>query len=89
MTALIKCTDDWLKTLEDGDEVCTVFFDYRKAFDSVPHCPLMIKLRSLGLDDCIIRWLKSYLSNRMQVVVVMVWSLTRSRFCQESHRVLF
>ena len=70
VTALIKCTDDWLKTLEDGGEVCTVFFDYRKAFDSVPHRPLIIKLRSLGLDDCIIRWLKSYLSNRMQVVVV-------------------
>ena len=60
--ALIKCTDDWLKTLEDGGEVCTVFFNYRQAIDSVPHRPLTVKLRSLNLDDCIVRWLKNYLA---------------------------
>lgn len=43
VTALIKCTDDRLKCLEDGN-VCAVFFDYRKAFDSVPHRPLVVKL---------------------------------------------
>ena len=39
MTALIKCIaiDDWFRALEDGHEVCAIFFYYRKAFDSVPH----------------------------------------------------
>ena len=61
VTALIKCTDDWLKYLEGRNDVCAVFFDYCKAFDSVPHRPLMIKLRALGLDDCIINcsWIKT------------------------------
>ena len=70
VSALIKCTDDWLKTLENGNDVCAVFFDYRKAFDSVPHRPLMMKLRTLGLDDCIIYWLENYLTSRTQVVTV-------------------
>ena len=48
VTALIKCTDDWLKSLEDGDDICALFFDYRKA---VPHRPLMVKIEALGLDD--------------------------------------
>ena len=31
VTALIKCTDDWLKELEVGNDICAVFFDFRKA----------------------------------------------------------
>ena len=70
VTALLKCTDDWLKTLEEGNDVCAVFFDYRKAFDSVPHRPLIEKLRALGLDDCIVNWIREYLTDRTQVVAV-------------------
>ena len=70
VTALIKCTDDWLKSLEDGSDTCAIFFDYPKAFDSVPHRPLIVKLRTLDLDDCIINWVKNYLAERTQVVAV-------------------
>ena len=52
ITAIIKCTDDWLKELEVGRGVCAIFFDFRKAFDSVPHEPLLCKLSTLNLDDC-------------------------------------
>ncbi len=54
VTALLHCTNDWLKALEDGKEVCAVFFYFRKAFDSVPHTPLMTKLVALGLEEHII-----------------------------------
>ena len=69
MPALIKCTDDWLKSLEVGSDICAIF-DYRKAFDSVSHRPLIVKLRTLGIDDCIINWVKSYLAERIQLVAV-------------------
>ena len=36
-TALLTTTYDWLKELEAGNEVCSVFFDIRKVFDSIPH----------------------------------------------------
>ena len=70
ITAIIKCTDDWLKELEVGRDVCAIFFDFRKAFDSVPHEPLLRKLSTLNLDDCILSWLHDYLCNRMQAVAV-------------------
>ena len=53
-----------------GYEVCTVFFDICKAFDSVPHRALMEKIRLVGLDNYLLHWLHSYLTNRKQVVVV-------------------
>ena len=32
--ALLDVTYNWLQMLDTGKEVCTVFFDLRKAFDS-------------------------------------------------------
>ena len=60
----------WFQALESGHDVCAVFFDFRKAFDSVPHFPLMTKIRSLGLPESITRWLNNYLADRFQMVVV-------------------
>ena len=70
VAALLYCTNEWLKALESGKEICAVFFDLRKAFDSVPHAPLLAKLNHLGLDRHIINWLHNYLANRTQAVVI-------------------
>ena len=40
VTALLHLTDQWLQALEVGHDVCAVFFNFRKAFDSVPHLTL-------------------------------------------------
>ena len=39
MSALIKVVDDCSQALDHGHEVCIVFFDVHKAFDTVPHLP--------------------------------------------------
>ena len=70
VTSLLHITDQWLKELENGLDICAVFFDFRKAFDSVPHLPLMSKISSLGLDANINTWLNNYLAKRTQAVVV-------------------
>ena len=70
VTALLYCTNEWFKALEDGKEVCAVFFDLKKAFDSVPHAPLLSKLNAIGLDKHITKWLHNYLANRTQAVVI-------------------
>jgi hypothetical protein len=61
-----------VKSLEDGNDMCAIFFDYCRAFDSVPHRPLIAKLRTprLGVDDGIVNWVKNYLAERSQIVVV-------------------
>ena len=57
VSALLSIVDDWLRLLEEGKEICATFLDYRKAFDSVPHRPLMDKLSSLNLNPFLIRWI--------------------------------
>ena len=49
VSSLLYITDQWPKELESGLDICAVFFYFRKAFDSVPHLPLMSKISSLGL----------------------------------------
>ena len=82
---------NWSKHLDDGSEVCSVFFDVRKAFDSVPHCHLLNILSKLQLDPHILHWILSYLADRSQVVavsgvqsspvnVVSAWCTTRISF---------
>ena len=46
------------------------FFDYKKAFDSVPHWPLLQKLESLDFNIHIQHWVTDYLTNRYLTVVV-------------------
>ena len=70
VTALADVLYNWAVALDKGLEVCAVFFDLQKAFDSVPHKSLMHKLRSVGLDAYILRWICSYLTHREQYVVL-------------------
>ena len=70
VTALLSVTHDWFQTLEAGQEVCSIFFDLRKAFDSVPHRLLVDKLANLGLGAHALSWITSYLTNWKQHVVV-------------------
>ena len=41
-------------------------FDFSKAFDTVSHFVLLNKLSSIGCSDEVVRWFKSYLSDRQQ-----------------------
>ena len=56
--------------MESGKDVCAVFLDYRKAFDSVPHAPLMRKLQDMELPTNLLAWISDYLTLRKQQVIV-------------------
>ena len=45
-------------------------FDIQKAFDSVPHLPLLQKLEQIGINPYILGSVQSYLTERKQFVVV-------------------
>ena len=68
--ALLEITHFWLTCLNNGKEVIVVFFDFKKAFDSVPHVTLLDSLTSMGVNNHLISWLRCYLSNRSQQVIV-------------------
>ena len=49
-------------SLDDSDEVCTVFFDLKKAFDSVPHRQLITKLTNADVCPYIVHAVVTWLS---------------------------
>ena len=69
-SALLSVSHDWLQQLVLGNEVCSVFFDLKKAFDSVPHHLLLQRLNEIDVNPFIVRWIHSYLTCRSQLVVV-------------------
>ena len=52
VSALIRVVD-WLCGLDQGYEMCVVFFDVSKDFDTVPHLAFLSKLSELGLDPSV------------------------------------
>ena len=69
-SALLQFSDDILQNMEDGLVTGVVFLDLKKAFDTVNHRVLLLKLRALGVDDSAVAWLKIYLTNRCQRTVM-------------------
>lgn len=67
---LLIFLDEALTNLDSKIQTDTIYFDLRKAFDTVPHSSLLLKLHSYGIHDKALDWVKSYLSNRMQCVSV-------------------
>lgn len=55
-------------TLDKGGVVGAVFLDLKKAFDSVNHGVLIVKLSMFNFSPAVIKWIKSYLTDRKQCV---------------------
>ena len=68
VAALLHIIAQWLQALEERHDICAVFFDFCKAFDSVPHEPLIIKFTGLILNTSVDG--SETLTNRQQVVRV-------------------
>ena len=47
-----------------------MFFDISKAFDTVSRLPLFQQMEKLGLNPYLLRWIRNYLIERTQHVVV-------------------
>ena len=47
-----------------------VYLDFQKAFDKVPHDKLIIKMRTIGITGAILEWVRNWLWDRTQRVVV-------------------
>lgn len=57
--------------VHEAKTVDVVCLDFRKAFDTVSHSPLLEKLAAHGLDRCTLCWVKNWLSGQAQTVVVL------------------
>lgn len=68
VTQLVTTVHHFSAALDESGQVEVVFLDFSKAFDKVPHDKLLYKLEFIGLPDCILNWIRAYLSNRKQYV---------------------
>ena len=56
--------------LTGGGSIDVVYFDFMKAFDKVPHHRLLMKLESYGISGAALEWIRAFLVNRKQRVMV-------------------
>jgi hypothetical protein len=49
VTQLIEVLDDWTEQLDNKNAIDTIYLDFQKAFDTVPHQRLINKLQSYGI----------------------------------------
>ena len=88
VTQLLTCIEIWTQLVEDGHNFDVIYTDFAKAFDSVPHKRLFVKLKSIGITGNVLNWNKSFLRDRTQCVQVdgvkSFWKLVLSGIPQGS-----
>ena len=69
-TQLLEVMDKFSTYVDNGQDFDVIYLDFKKAFDSVPHERLLIKIKSYGIDGKLYRWIKDFLNERSQYVKV-------------------
>ncbi|CAH8437845.1 unnamed protein product [Schistosoma bovis] len=67
-TSHLEFFDQITQRRDVGQSVIILYFDFSKAFDSVSHKLLLLKLSSFGIQNPLLSWLKSFLEERSQIV---------------------
>ena len=70
VTQLVQLLHTWYSSLEKYGSVDVIFLDFAKAFDKVSHSHLLYKLQCYGIKGQIFDWIKDYLYDRKQRVVI-------------------
>ncbi|KAF7250038.1 RNA-directed DNA polymerase from mobile element jockey [Varanus komodoensis] len=87
-TNLVEFYDKVSRWLDGGDAVDEVYLDISKAFDKVPPDILVEKLRSFGIHQSTVRWIRAWLTDRKQRVTTsgesLGWRPVTSRVPQGS-----
>ena len=68
-SALLRVCDDIKEGIDNRLITIMILFDFSKAFDTVSHLRLLIKLKEIGFSDAVVTWIFSYLTGRSQAVV--------------------
>ena len=66
LTFLDKC----VYAISRGNVMDIVYLDFQKAFDTVPHKGLMVKLQAYGISGVILNWINAFLNGQTQRVIV-------------------
>jgi hypothetical protein len=70
ITQFTEIYDQFCKAVNKGKEIRVVFLDISKAFDRVWHKGLLHKLKKCGITGKLLDWLRDYLTDRQQRVII-------------------
>ena len=62
--------DELAKNMQMGKQTDLILLDFSKAFDKVAHEKLLLKLHHYGIRGDTLKWIKDFLDNRKQAVVI-------------------
>ena len=80
-TQLLGAINNFHHSLDTGIHIGTLFLNFPKAFDKVSHRKLCYKLSCYGVNGNLLHWIKDYLTDRSQCVLL-------EGIPSKSHRVL-
>jgi len=87
-TQLLQAMDEWTEWLDNGKNFDVMYMDFAKAFDSVPHQRLLVKVKAYGIRGNLLEWIEDFLKGRRQRVIVnsaaSAWEGVRSGIPQGS-----
>ena len=69
-TNLLVYLETLTRLINEGHCVDVLYLDFAKAFDKVPHGKLMDKCRGLGVGGRVLEWIRKWLANREQRVIL-------------------
>lgn len=78
-TQLAALVQDLAKVLDNRGQTDMILLDFSKAFDSVPHQRLLLKLHNMGVRKNTLNWIGEFLTNRHQQVVLEGASSSRCK----------
>ena len=70
VSLLLNAVNDWALNLEHRRTSHCLFLDFAKAFDTVPHERLLLKLEAIGFTGKLLNWFRGFLTTCSQRVVV-------------------
>ena len=63
---MLEISNNWCVNVDKGVLNGIIFIDLKKAFDTIDHEIILQKLAKYWVDQDALKWLKSYLANRLQ-----------------------
>ena len=67
-SSVIQTTDMILRVIDKKHLTAVILLDMSKAFDSIDHNLLLVKLQDVSASPLALQWFRSYLTARYQVV---------------------
>ena len=69
-TQLLTTVSEFTECLNNRSQIDSILLDFSKAFDKVDHKGLILKLEAYGIRQKPLNWIRSFLLNRTQKVII-------------------